>query len=321
MFPLLARTKLFLAYLACALLTFAAPADHLIGGIPQTDEGVQVIERIGYLAGYSQQARNPAWVAYRLRGAPAFRTAPRPGQFLDDPSVHGEPRHRDYTHSGYDRGHLASNAVIGSYFGPAAQRETFYMTNILPQTPQLNRRGVWRQIEQLEMGMGAAFQEVWVITGAIDTDRSNRMPSGVSIPEGSFKIIVDQQPGTQALRVAAFAFPQDPQSPQLSAYAVSVDRVEQLTGLDFFPDLPASFESVERARPGTQWITAAGTERRESYALAAASKTPPRPAGGGSYWISSTGKTHRSGCRYFATGNGAYAGASGVNCKLCGGAR
>jgi hypothetical protein len=43
MLPLRARTKLLLAYLACALLTFAAPADHLIGGIPQTDEDVQVL--------------------------------------------------------------------------------------------------------------------------------------------------------------------------------------------------------------------------------------------------------------------------------------
>ena len=319
MFSFRACASSLFAYFAATLLVLAAPADHLIGGIPRAAEDVQVIERIGYLAGYSAQARNPAWVAYRLRGTPAYRTAPRPSQFLDDPSVRGEPQHRDYTHSGYDRGHLASNAVIGSYFGPTAQRETFYMTNIIPQTPQLNRRGVWRQIEQLEMGMGAAFEEVWVITGAIETDRSNRMPSGVSIPEGSFKIIVDQQPGTQTLRVAAFAVPQQPHSQELSAYAVSVDRIEQLTGLDFFPDFPASFESVERARSRADWIQAAGTAPRQSYASAV--PAPTRAAGSERYWISSTGKTHRSGCRYYASGNGRFAGASGVNCKLCGGAR
>ena len=312
--------KYFIPYLACALLTAAAPEDHIICGIPQIAEDVQVVERIGYLVGYSPKTGNPAWVAYRLHGAPAYRTAQRPSRFLDDPSVHGEPQHDDYTHSGYDRGHLASNAVIGSYFGPTAQRETFYMTNIIPQAPQLNRRGVWRQIEQLEMGMGAAFQEVWVITGAIDTDHSNRMPSGVSIPEGSFKIIVDQQPGNQALRVAAFVFPQDPQSNDLSGYVVSVDRIEQLTGLDFFPSLPVSFETVERARPRALWIAAAGTERGDRYARAGAAKDQSSETNG-RFWISSTGKTHREVCRYYASGNGSYGSASGVNCKFCGGAR
>lgn len=41
-----------------------------------------------------------------------------------------------------------------------------------------------------------------------------------------------------------------------------------------------------------------------------------------SYWISSTGKTHRQGCRYYGKGNGKYsAKASGDNCKICGGAK
>ena len=288
--------KHLLPFLASSLLAVVAPEDHIIGGIPQAVKDVQLIERIGYLVGYSPGTRNPAWVAYRLRGAPVYPTAQRPSRFLDDPSVHGEHQHHDYTHSGYDRGHLASNAVIGSYFGPTAQRETFFMTNIIPQAPQLNRRGLWRQIEELEMRMGVAFEEVWVITGAIDTDRSNSMPSGVSIPEGSFKIIVDQPPGTQTLRVAAFAFPQNPQSNDISTYEVSVDRIEQLTGLDFFPDLPVCFETVECARPSNQWITAAGIDRGDKAAGEDAAKAQSSETIGG-LLISSTGNTHREVCR------------------------
>ena len=71
MFSFRACAPSLFAYLAATLLVLAAPADHLIGGIPRAAEDVQVIERIGYLAGYSAQARNPAWVAYRLRGTPA----------------------------------------------------------------------------------------------------------------------------------------------------------------------------------------------------------------------------------------------------------
>ena len=156
-------SRTILAYLAFVLLVTAAPEDHLIGGAPSSSENIQIVECIGYIAGYSPATRNPAWVAYKLSGTPAHSTTERPSRFLDDPRVSGEAQHDDYTHSGYDRGHLASNAVIGSYFGATAQRETFYMTNIIPQTPKLNRGGVWRQIERLEMGMGAAFRDAWVV--------------------------------------------------------------------------------------------------------------------------------------------------------------
>jgi hypothetical protein len=40
----------------------------------------------------------------------------------------------------------------------------------------------------------------------------------------------------------------------------------------------------------------------------------------GDYWISSTGKTHRQGCRYYGKGNGKHVkNGSGNNCKICGG--
>jgi hypothetical protein len=49
--------------------------------------------------------------------------------------------------------------------------------------------------------------------------------------------------------------------------------------------------------------------------------TSPAPTGGARYWISSTGKTHREGCRYYGRGAGKWAvEGSGANCKVCGGA-
>jgi len=314
-----------LFHLALTLLATAAPEDHLIGGAPSTSESIQVVECIGYIAGYSPATRNPAWVAFKLSGGPSYSTTKRPSRFLDDPRVRGEAQHDDYTHSGYDRGHLASNAVIGSYFGATAQSETFYMTNIIPQTPELNRGGVWRQIERLEMGMGVAFRDVWVITGPIETDRTNRTAGGVSVPEGSFKIIADRDENSNAVRVQAFVLPQHPQSSNLSAYSVSVDRVEELTGLDFFPDFAGRFEGIERVRPTSIWITSA--DGYSSYKPTASTSSKATSSAkvqavnsSGSYWISSTGKTHREGCRYYGKGKGSFGGASAVNCKICGGA-
>ena len=175
------------------------------------------------------------------------------------------------------------------------------------------------------MGMGAAFGDACVVTGPIETDRTNRTAGGVSVPEGSYKIFADRDESSSALRVQAFVLPQQPQSKSLSAYSVSVDRVEELTGLDFFPDFADNIEGVESARPASVWVAAAG--KYSSYKPTAFSsvKTTSSPKvqpanSSGKYWISSTEKTHRKGCRYYASCKGSCGRASGVNCKICGGA-
>ena len=263
--------KILLSYLSLVLFASAAIQDHLIGGIPGCNDDIQIVENIGYIAGYSPRTRNPAWVAYKLSGAPTHTPTKRRKRMLDDPRVIGEVRHGDYTHSGYDRGHLASNSVIGSYFGAAAQRETFYMTNIIPQTPKLNQGAAWRHIERLEMGMGVAFKDVWIITGPVETDLENKTAGGVSIPEGSFKIIADIDEINDALRVQTFLFTQDPKSSNIRDYLVSVDRVEKLTGLDFFTDFPFRVDDIESVPSPSLWITSAVAH--DSYRSTAATNS------------------------------------------------
>jgi endonuclease G len=302
----------------------AAPADHVLGAVPVSDGNTILRETTGFLIGYDPDTRNPEWVAYRLTGSPAFTPGERPSRFSDDPLIAREPSHDDYTRSGYDRGHLASNHVIGSYFGSRAQRESFLMTNIIPQKPGLNRGGAWRELERLEMGMGSAFGTAWIITGPVETHHSNRMPSGVSIPEGSFKIIADQT--SAGWRLAPFLFPQGGSQSPLAAFVVPVDRIESLTGIDFFPGAGEAWERLESLTPTVGWLLAAKSGSSPSYRHQPKTVSPPQspPAAGAQerYWISSTGKTHRQGCRYYGKGNGAYATRpSGNDCKICGGAR
>jgi endonuclease G len=47
------------------------------------------------------------------------------------------PDHYDYTNSGYDRGHMAPNADFNDTYENALM--TFFIANIWPQTPQVNR--------------------------------------------------------------------------------------------------------------------------------------------------------------------------------------
>jgi endonuclease G len=47
------------------------------------------------------------------------------------------PNHSDYTNSGYDRGHMAPNADFNDTYENALK--TFFIANIWPQTPAVNR--------------------------------------------------------------------------------------------------------------------------------------------------------------------------------------
>lgn len=127
--------------------------ERYYGGKPEPTRqfpyALKVLDNIAYSVGYCPQRKTPAWVAYRVQKARSYQAPPRPKGFLPDPRIPDGPRSDDYSRSGYDRGHMAPNYVIAICYGTDAQRETFLMTNIVPQRPQLNRQ-VWEELESTE---------------------------------------------------------------------------------------------------------------------------------------------------------------------------
>lgn len=229
---------------------------HAIGGLPAGRAAPggppRLLENIGYTVGYSETLRNPLWAAYRAFDVRDLTSPARPGHRKDQRSAAGVSPN-DYKGSGYDRGHLAPNFAIATRYGSAAQRETFLMTNITPQKPFLNRL-LWRDIEhRIAASYGRCFSDVWVVTGPVFNEPVRRLPSGVAIPDAFFKIIADLDGGH--LRVMAFLISQDPVPyMRLRSGLVSVDRIEELTGLDFFPELPDELQADLEAKPaGRLW--------------------------------------------------------------------
>lgn len=87
----------------------------------------------------------PNWVAWELTRQETTGNEERKSKFLPDPDL-PEPRveHSDYTHSGYDRGHMAPAADMK--WSEKAMQESFYMSNICPQNQKLNRDD-WGDLE------------------------------------------------------------------------------------------------------------------------------------------------------------------------------
>lgn len=234
--------------------------DYTWMGVPTWD-GFQlttfhrVLRNDGFLAGWSDVRVNPLWVSYQVEAvSDDTRIGPRPN-FKADWRTLWPIGTDSYSGSGYDRGHLAPNYAIAAVHGRNAQVDTFLMSNMTPQRPNLNRQ-LWQRLEESVMDHFAPrFDRLQVITGPIFPERYmdnafNRV-GFVEVPEAFYKIIV--VPNEEAPLALAFIMPQDVRGNEsLADYLVTIDEIESRTGLDFFPDLAAEREAVLEGQLRTQ---------------------------------------------------------------------
>jgi endonuclease G len=199
----------------------------------------RVLRNDGFLLGWSDLRVNPLWVSYLLTEVDDAALGPRP-EFRRDWRALWPIATDSYFGSGYDRGHLAPNYAIATVHGREAQQQSFLMSNISPQRPNLNRR-LWQRLEEVVIDhFVPRFGVLQVITGPVFPERFldnafNRVGL-VEVPEAFYKIIVVPAESPMAL---AFIMPQAVRGDEpLDDFLVSIDEVEARTGLDFFPRLP-----------------------------------------------------------------------------------
>ena len=180
-------------------------------------------------------------------------TAKRPPKFFTDTRTTSRVAHEDYTNSGYDRGHMAPNYAIATRYGNEAQRETFLMSNITPQAPNLNRIW-WRLLEEKEANdFAMRLERVWVLTGPVFRGEVKKLRGGVDVPAACYRVILDEENGQP--RVLAFIAPQTVSGHEpLTQFLTSVREIETQTGLDFFPELPKEVqERIETVKAERLW--------------------------------------------------------------------
>ncbi|GIU82379.1 MAG: DNA/RNA non-specific endonuclease [Acidobacteria bacterium] len=113
---------------------------------------------------YSRNRVIPNWVAWRVTQA-NLGSVNREDSFRPDnrlPSSFPKAYPGDYTNTGYDRGHLCPSADRTST--REAMASTFLMTNIAPQTPDLNR-GPWESLESYLRSLVRQNYDVYIIAG------------------------------------------------------------------------------------------------------------------------------------------------------------
>ena len=208
--------------------------------IPSGGKG-EIIEHTGYTLSYREEYEVPEWVAYELtREEVTTLAVERKDNFREDKTVStGSATLQDYKKSGYDRGHMAPAADFR--WSAEAMDDTFYLSNMCPQTHAFNS-GIWSDLESAIRSMAYEDGSIYVVTGPVLTDGPYDTigENKVAVPSYFYKVVLDYSEPT--IKAIGFILPHENSKNPLSYFAVTVDEVEERTGLDFFPLLPDSVE-------------------------------------------------------------------------------
>ncbi|WP_456088312.1 DNA/RNA non-specific endonuclease [Parabacteroides sp.] len=232
--------------------TFKIPANTEIPRL-KAKRREQVIKHEGYTVSYNSEYRIANWVAYELTATEAkSKKTERSNKFVSDPQVKGATAtNEDYTRTGYDRGHLAPAGDMK--WSAKAMRESFYLSNICPQKPKLNR-GIWKDLEEQCRLWALDNGSLLIVTGPVITNDMKRLGKNrVAIPKSFYKVICYHT--GEGYKGIGFLFEnRDYKDNSLKTMAIPIDSVEKVTDIDFFPSIPDDQEKeMEKAVDWSSW--------------------------------------------------------------------
>lgn len=199
----------------------------------------QIIKHKYLTISYSEEYKQAEWVTYMLTSQRLNGIIKREDKFTTDPLIYSNTASpNDYRKSGYDRGHLAPAADMK--FNEIAMKECFYMSNISPQLPGFNR-GIWKKLEDQVRQWAIEDDTLYIVTAGILTYINKKIGiNRVGVPNTFYKIILKYT--SKEKKAIAFLIPNQKSDESIFYYATTIDVIEKLTGIDFFPKLPDIIE-------------------------------------------------------------------------------
>ena len=239
-------------------------------GYPSLKSNEQLIQHNAMLIAFNNQHKQPSWVMHFISPDVKNAAVGRSNNFrIDSLVTKGTCTDSDYFLSiktqdqksdsiikgyGFDRGHLAPAADFR--WSPTAMSESFLYSNMCPQIADFNR-GEWANLEAQFRSyvINKKNNGIYVITGAILNDSLKSIPESpnkVSIPGFFYKIAID----TTNNKGIAYLMPNHNLDEPNDFYARSIDSIETLTGLDFFPNLSKTKQTeIESQNRPEDWKT------------------------------------------------------------------
>lgn len=222
--------------------------------LPKLKNEEKLIEHKALYLVYDEIHEQAKWVAHKISTNIIEGTQGRSNDFREDTLINsGSAQEKDYfiktTNTngsfsydgfGFDRGHLAPSADFR--WSKAALSESYFYSNMSPQLPEFNRE-CWAKLENsLRNYVIENNQSLLVVTGPVlsnDLKKIERSVNNVSIPNYFFKAVLD----INNEKSVAYLFPHKKNEYPIDYYAISIDSLEKITGLDFFNNLEDTLEN------------------------------------------------------------------------------
>lgn len=213
---------------------------------PLKNVSEQILHRKGYTVSYNRDLKIPNWVAWELTPDKLIERESRTDKFLPDPDLpeNEAVTTNDYKGAGMDRGHMCPAGDNRWHW--KAMQESFYMTNICPQNHNLNR-GDWKELEEACRQWAQKEGKIYIVCGPVLYKQKHRTigkQHRIVVPEAFFKVILCTNHPPKAI---GFIYKNASGNHPLDSYVNSVDEVERITGIDFFPALPDEIEKKVEA--------------------------------------------------------------------------
>ena len=206
--------------------TFKIPANTEIPRLKEKRQE-QVIKHEGYTVSYNSEYRIANWVAYELTATEAkSKKTERSNKFVPAGDMKWSSK---------------------------AMRESFYLSNICPQKPKLNR-GIWKDLEEQCRLWALDNGSLLIVTGPVITGDMKRLGKNrVAIPKAFYKVLCYHT--EKGYKGIGFLFEnRDYKDNSLKSMAIPIDSVEKATGIDFFPSIPDDQENeMEAAVDWSRW--------------------------------------------------------------------
>ncbi len=212
---------------------------------PLSGVSEQIIKKKAYIVSYNKNSKIPNWVAWHLTGEHSDGPVRRSNMFYEDEEVPQlRATNEDYRGSGWSRGHMCPAG--DNKWDVEAMHDSFSLINVCPQNANLNS-GLWNSIEIDCRRWARQYGDIYIVCGPVFMNREHETigENAVFVSEAFFKVVLCLNGTPKAL---GFIVRNTSGNRKRDLYYNTIDQVERITGMDFFPALPDSIENVVEAK-------------------------------------------------------------------------
>ncbi len=211
---------------------------------------------INYSVEWDTEKKSQRWSCYELHNGNNVRNTTRytspDDQYPQDPLLAQEYRFSSdpFWGSGYDHGHICPSA--DRLCSAEVNKQTFYLTNMQPQLNAFNT-GIWESMESWVRGKNTnSFRDTLYVVKGGTIDRADyilkTLDNGLIVPKYYFCAVLCKN--SQGYKAIGLWFEHKANSETISKkYVVNIDKLEELTGIDFFCNLPDDIEDHVESLP------------------------------------------------------------------------